>query len=235
MKIFVIDCETTGLDPAHDRVVELAAVEVRQASDLKRWVAGHGAQSFVNPHIPVPPESSGIHHIIDADVVGAPDLGEALDHVLTPMWRESVDIVAAHQARFDHGFLPPLKEKRWLCTWRCSLHVWPDAPTHSNAGLFYWLGFPRLTSVEHHRALFDATLTAHILRRLLEERSVDELLKLSRKAVVLKKVSFGMHFGKLWTEVPGSYLEWARNIDDFDPDVKFTIKTEIARRAALQS
>jgi exodeoxyribonuclease X len=77
-------------------------------------------------------------------------------------------------------------------------------------------------------------MTAHILCRLLAERSVDELLKLSTKAVVLKKVGFGKHRGQLWTDVPDSYLTWASG-QDFEPDVKFTVKTELARRAAAST
>ena len=129
--------------------------------------------------------------------------------------------------------LPPLKDKQWIDTYRCAMHVWPDAPNFKNATLFYWLGFKRIEPVEAHRATYDALLTASILDRLLDERPVGELLRLSTKAVVLKKIGFGKHFGKLWTEAPIDYLQWASN-QDFDPDVKFTIKTELARRRSAQ-
>ena len=76
-------------------------------------------------------------------------------------------------------------------------------------------------------------MTAFILTKLLDERTVEALLKLSTKAVLLKKVSFGKHFGQLWTEVPDSYLDWAVR-QDFEPDEKFTIKSEIARRKDAQ-
>jgi exodeoxyribonuclease X len=229
MKIFVIDTETTGLDPASDRTVEIAAVEVFETLG-GAWYVGEGVGCFVNPRRSIPPEASAVHHITDEDVVGAPDMGEALDRVLTPMWQTAVDIVAAHNAPFDKGFLPPLKEKRWIDTHRCALHVWPDAPNHKNQTLRYWLKLGKMAG-DPHRALFDAQVTAHILCRLLAERTVDDLLKLSRKCVVLKKVGFGKHFGQLWTEVPPDYLQWASR-QDFEPDVKFTVKTEIARRAA---
>jgi exodeoxyribonuclease X len=236
MIIHVLDTETTGLDPAKDSVVEIASVELVGAiaegkTGPTQWQIGDIASSYVNPHKPIPPEASGIHHILDADVADAPDLGEAIDHVLTPMWRESVDIVAAHNARFDRDFLPPLKDKRWIDTWRCALHVWPDAPSHANCALYYWRKFPRLSAIAHHSALFDATVTAHLLCQLLAERGLDELLKLSTKAAVLRKVNFGKHRGALWTEVPIDYLAWAAK-QDFDPDVNFTIKTEMARRSA---
>lgn len=237
MRLHVIDTETTGLDPATDRVVEIAAIEVREVEvdgaepRAPRWAIGPGDASFVKPGVLISFEAMGVHHIIESDVADAPELGEALDRVLTPFWRETVDIVVGHNCRFDRDMLLPLREKRWLDTYRCSLHIWPDAPNHKNAVLYYWLGFPRPALVNAHSALFDARLTANILCRLLAERSVDELLHLSTKAAVLKKVGFGMHFGKLWTEVPTGYLEWARG-QDFDPDVKFTVKTELARRSS---
>ncbi len=234
--IHVVDVETTGLLET-DRVVELAAVEVTgvvadPTTGLVQWRVGAPVSSFVNPQRPIPPEASGVHHICDEDVSGAPWLGDAIGEVL-PLWETTVDVVAAHNAKFDKPFLPPLAVKRWICTWRCSMHVFPDAPSFSNGALFYYLGFKRgLGAPAPHRAGFDVWMTAHILTRLLEERSVDDLLKLSRKAVVLKRVPFGKHFNELWTEIPDGYLDWASK-QDFEPDVKFTVKTEIARRAAL--
>ena len=235
MIIHIVDTETTGLDPTSDRVVELAAVQIKElsvegVSPLNpTWTIGAPASSFVNPRKPIPPEVTAVHHILDADVANAPDLGEAIDRVLTPFWRETVDIVAAHNARFDRDFLPPLKDKRWIDTYRCALHLWPEAPSFKNASLFYWKGNRRIEPVEAHRAAYDALLTAHLLQAMLAERTVDELLKMSTKAVLLRKVAFGKHAGQLWTEVPGSYLAWA-STQDFDPDVKFTVKSEIARR-----
>jgi exodeoxyribonuclease X len=230
-KIFIVDTETTGLDPATDRVVELAAIRLEQVDDVT-WEHTLMGSSFVNPRRPIPPEASAVHHIVDSDVADAPDLGEAIDHLLTPFWFDNIHIIAAHNARFDRDFLPPLKEKRWIDTYRCAMHVWPDAPSFKNAVLFYWRGFKRIEPVEPHRAAYDALLTTHLLIALLAERTVDELLRLSTKAVVLRTVRFGKHSGSLWTEVPIDYLQWASR-QDFDPDVKFTVKTEIARRAGV--
>jgi exodeoxyribonuclease X len=171
--ITVIDVETTGLDCAKDSVVEIAAIEV--ALDHMEWgKIGPPRVSFVNPHRPIPPEVSAIHHIIDSDVAEAPDLSEALDHVLTPMWPQSVDIIAAHNVKFDRGFLPMLHDKRWLCTWRCAMHVYPDAPSFSNAALFYWLDGKRPADVRPHRGDFDVIMTATILCCLLGLRTLDE-------------------------------------------------------------
>lgn len=227
MKIFVVDTETTGLDPATDRVVEIAAVGM--SSGENGWSIGDGARSLVNPRRPIPPEASAVHHILDADVANAPDMLEAIDRVLPLAWQDSVDVFVAHNARFDLGFLPMLKDKRWIDTYRCALHVWPDAPRHNNCTLFYWLGIPRFEEARAHSALFDASVTARLLLRLLAERSVEELIALSTKLVVLKTCRFGKHAGTPWVDVPIDYLQWAAK-QGFEPDVNFTIKHEIKRR-----
>lgn len=233
MKIHIIDTETTGLDPAADRVIQIAAVELALDVDTKKWIPSRGITSFVNPGRPIPPEATGVHHIIDSDVEGAPTLDQALETVLNPLFM--VDVCAAHNAPFDKSFLPPLAERRWIDTLRCSKHVFPDAPNFQNSTLYYFLGFKRPDGIAPHSALFDAKITTRILIRLLAERTLDELLVLSRKAVLLKKVGFGMHFGKLWVDVPVSYLDWANGAEGLDPDVKFTVKKELARRAANNS
>jgi exodeoxyribonuclease X len=229
MIIHVLDTETTGLEPETHRVIELAAVELVEV-EPGSWKIGDGRDSLVNPHREISFEAMGVHHIQNKDVAEAPDLDEAIERVLSPTWRETVDIVAGHNCRFDRDMLAPLRDKRWLDTYRCAMHVWPDAPNFKNGTLFYWSGCTDAGVPRAHSSLFDAHMTAHILIKLLSLRSVDDLLRLSTKACVLKKVGFGKHFGKLWTEVDFGYLEWAaKNITD-DPDVKFTVRTEIDRR-----
>lgn len=188
-----------------------------------------GWQSFVNPGIPIPPETSAVHHIIDTDVADAPPLGTAIERVLGFSWEGRVDVVAAHNAKFDRGFLPPLKDKRWIDTYRCALHLWPEAPNHKNMTLRYWKGID-LPREGAHRALADALVTAHLLKLMLAERSVDELLALSDLPVVLRKVPFGKHAGALWADVPRDYLDWASRQKFDNADVMHTVKHEIKRR-----
>lgn len=227
MIINVLDTETTGLDPEVDRVVEIAAIEVEEI-DHNVWRIGDGHSSLVNPHREISFEAMGIHHIQNEHVADAPELEDAIARVLV----SPVDIIAGHNCRFDRDMLPTLRDKRWLDTYRCSMHIWPDAPNFKNGTLFYWLGCAEDRAPQSHSALFDAHMTACILIKLLDERSVDDLLLLSTKACLLKKVGFGKYFGKLWEEVPTDYLDWGKN-QEFDPDVKFTIKSEIARRRGV--
>jgi exodeoxyribonuclease X len=240
MTIYVIDTETTGLEPDGNGVCEFAATELYQ-DDAGGWHVGKGIAQFVDPGRPIPPEASGIHDITDQHVAGAAKLIDVLGYLIPAQARPVVEkgtIFAAHNAPFDIGFLPMLRKAKWIDTYRCALHLWPDAPNHKNATLRYFLNLEippwtleRRERMRSHGALFDTAVTAALLREMLKSRSVDELIALSTQPVVLRKVGFGKHFGTLWTDVPIDYLEWARG-QDFDQDVAHTIKHELARRRA---
>ena len=67
--ICVLDTETTGLDPANDAIVEFAACVVQMTDGA--WAPSEVFSRFVHPGMPIPPESSAIHHIVDVDVADA--------------------------------------------------------------------------------------------------------------------------------------------------------------------
>lgn len=74
--IFVIDTETTGVDPQTDRVIELGAAWLRggEITDTRRML--------INPERPIPQEASRIHHIYDEHVRTAPTFREAADRLM---------------------------------------------------------------------------------------------------------------------------------------------------------
>lgn len=218
--ITVVDVETTGVDPAVDKVVELAAV-YRSPNQLGcNWKS-----TLVNPGRPIPPEASAVHHIRDRDVAEAPALSGAWELINTPdeAW-------AAHNAAFDRGFLPPV-EQPWICTWRCALHLYPEAPSHSNQCLRYYLGLDDevrqhvqlATDGAPHRALYDALTTAVILMHMLKTHTVEQLVALSTQPVILTTVRFGKHRGAAWSSLPHDYLRWILR-QDFDADVVCTAR-----------
>ena len=237
--IIVMDVETTGLE-AHDRVCEVAAVPV--VGDPPVHVVGRGVTSLVNPGIPIPPQASAIHHLVDEDVQGAPTLAEALDQCFDGMegGDDEAPILAAHNAPFDRGMLPPLKDFQWIDTYRCSLHLWPEAPSHSNQALRYWRGVKVrgdrgeggwLRHSMPHSALFDAYTTAALLVEMLKERTPEDLLRLSETPVLLHTCRLPAHKGKPWSEVPYGYLRWAAGQRDpgWDADTQHTIEHHLER------
>ncbi len=76
--IAFLDVETTGRDPQKDRVIELGIVVGTFGSldNLQR----HGW--MINPGVPVSAESSAVHGITDADLVGKPTFASAVPTII---------------------------------------------------------------------------------------------------------------------------------------------------------
>jgi DNA polymerase III subunit epsilon len=141
LPIALIDVETTGRDPAVDRVVELAVVVGRggEVVDRRSWL--------VNPGRPIPEESRAVHGITDEMVAGKPEFSAIASEVLLAF--DGV-IPAAYNASFDRAFL--LAELR-----RCGCDVLP-ASLSPNVEWFDPLVWAReLHQFERGKALSDMT------------------------------------------------------------------------------
>lgn len=203
MRYWVVDSETTGVSD-EDRAVEVGGFLCEGTEIIKHY------QSLVNPGIPIPCTASAIHHIVDQDVVNAPSIEDAI----APFFDEDFDFVVAHNAKFDMRFMD-FGQAPWACTWKLAQVVYPEAPSHSNQALRYMLG---LKSPEYsdlamaHRALYDSEVTTYLFHNLLEKAVSDDpiagMLKVSNSPILLKKVAFGVHKGKMWHEVPRNYLDY---------------------------
>lgn len=223
-KIIVVDTETTGLGDA-DEVIEVAVVRLD----------GGSASSLIRPRVPISVEARAAHHISDRDLARAPTMADLLLH--DPYFFRA-DVLVAHNAEFDlrmlrqsrvpAAALPP----RTICTWRCALHVFPDAPSYGNQVLRYHLGIggPVKGDLPSHRALSDAIVTSRILTRMLEANTVDRLVELTTTPVLLRTVKFGKHAGKLWEDVDTDYLAWITSKSDFQADVLHTARHWLAER-----
>src|SRR6185295_15603996 len=60
--------ETTGVNVGKDRIVEIALLKIHPPSGEKK----ESKRYLINPTIPIPPESSSVHHITDKDVKDMP-------------------------------------------------------------------------------------------------------------------------------------------------------------------
>lgn len=225
----VWDTETTGIDPAKDRVVEVAYV----LTDLEQVLVS--GEHLVNPGMVIPPEASAIHHLVDADVAGAPPLNEVLARIREDLRPWGVSAFSAHNAQFDSAFLPTIKGRPWICTYRLARRLLPDQPAFGNQFLRYALNLqvPEAKGLPAHRALADAFVTAAILRRLVRMAldNAQGLLELGAFAeeleqpMLLKTVGFGKHKGQPWAQVPKSYLRWLlENMKDRDQDTDHTAR-----------
>lgn len=88
-----IDLETTGLDLARDRIIELAVLRISPGGDVLERV-----RRF-DPGIPISPEATAVHGIRDEDVAGEPPfprVARSLAELLEPC-----DLAGFNIRRFD--------------------------------------------------------------------------------------------------------------------------------------
>lgn len=234
--IRVVDLETTGLAPPDAAPCEVGAVDIREHCDLAPWKIDSVSYSLLcNPSRPIPPEISAIHHIVDEDVSDAPFWPSVIEQVSA---RDdgmlSPQVFAAHNAKFERQWFTDevTGGKPWICTYKCAVRLWPDAPSHGNQALRYWLkpnGLDREIAAVAHRAFPDAYVTAFLLLEMLKKESVETLIEWTSKPILLSTIRFGKHAGKKFAELPTDYLQWMTR-QDFDEDVAFTVKAELKRR-----
>ena len=244
MMVYVTDLETTGFDndPLAE-IIEIACLEypLLQGDLLEsagvpsgpRWV---NFVELVKPERPIPAVTSAVHHITDRTVRDACSIDDVARRLFYALPDDA--ILVAHTAKFEAHFLNPLaaangKTLRWICTYKLACRLFPDAPTHSNAGLFYWLGIPAsdpdywhsfFSHEQLHRAKPDAIITQYLLEKMLEKVTLDEALKISAEPALQPRCGFSKeHKGKPWSEIDEGFLKWVLHPDrDFDEDTKFT-------------
>ena len=92
----VFDIETTGLSSERDKIIEISAVKV---SNMQ--ISGEFS-TFVNPGQKLSHFTTSLTSITDQDLIGAPDIKEALPKFLA--FAEGA-ILVAHNASFDIGHI----------------------------------------------------------------------------------------------------------------------------------
>ena len=229
----VIDLETTGDGPANGGVVEIGCQDLVMGADGSWALHGGPLAELVKPGRPISAVTSAIHHIVDEDVADARAWADVAPGFLRGGAPEAL---AAHRAAFEKRWCPPplTGRARWICTYKCALRIWPDAPSHSNQGLRYWrrpCGLDRATGLPAHRAGPDAYVTAHHLRDMLAVASVEQLLAWSAEPALLVRVPAGALRGRRWPELDdaqlGQVLDGAFGLNQ---DMMFSASAELARR-----
>ncbi|MFT4253084.1 MAG: exonuclease domain-containing protein [Caulobacter sp.] len=229
-RVRVIDLETAGNGPQD--VCEIGWQDVVHDAD-GRWRVDDEARGarLVNPGRPISPETMAVHHILDADVAGASFWKDAAPGVLRPVG--GVAALAAHRASFEQRYCTPALagSAPWICTWKCALRLWPHLQSFSNQMLRYQRmpeGLDHQLGLPAHRAMPDAYVTAHHLRDMLNEASLDQLLAWSAEPGLLPRVPTGAHRGKSWDQLDGEALLLLAK--DRDVNLRFSAETELRRR-----
>ncbi len=178
--IVVLDFETTGLNTRKDRMIEFGAVKLAHGQIVD------SLDLFINPGFPLPQKIKELTHITDQDVMDQPMAAEILPRILGFIGDCPV---AAHNAKFDVSILQnELKrvgqtfEGTVLDTLSFARKLYPDMKSHKLGAVCKKLG---VSLKDAHRAVNDATATAHCLALMLDEtakrgcQTLDDLNDLS--------------------------------------------------------
>lgn len=203
-----LDLETTGATPLRDRITEIALVRFDHGIETVRW------QTLVNPQQPIPPFIQSLTGISDAMVTDAPLFSEVADKLLALL---EGSVLAAHNVRFDHGFLKSefkrlgitLRQKV-LCTVKLSRLLYPQFYSH---GIDAIVSRHQITGLARHRAMGDVEAILVMLndaKRDLGEAAVQAAAMQLMAAPTLPPHIDASMVGEL-PEAPGVYLFYGEN------------------------
>lgn len=165
-----VDVETTGLDPLHDEIIELAMTPFLYSREGQIHGVGESFQAFREPSRPIPQEVTAITGITDAMVAG-----HKIDPSDVATFAAPAAFVVAHNAAFDRRFLERYCDVFVTKPWACSMSQidWAGeghegvklAYLASGAGFFY----------DKHRAANDCAAAIELLSRPLPKSGVPAL------------------------------------------------------------
>lgn len=158
-----IDLETTGLEPKHDKIIEIGALRVEKGQITDRFA------TFVNPGRKLEERITELTGIRDEDLTDAPYIQEVLPKLLDFMG----DLpILGHSILFDFSFLKKAAvnekltfEKRAIDTLKIARKYLTELESRSLDYLCNYYQIPH----QAHRALEDARATHLLYGKLAEQ------------------------------------------------------------------
>lgn len=222
-----LDCETTGLDPKADRIIEIAVTKFTFSETLETF------ESLIDPECTISESSIAIHHISQEMVSGQPKIAEALPKILKLIDRH---IVIGHGIKLDLQFLA---ESAKRCQVPASLdslttidtlrlaRLYGESPTNSLERLREHFN---IEAEGAHRAMSDVIVNISVFKYLSQSfKTTEQLLERLKKPILMKTMPLGKYKGRTFHEIPIEYLKWAAHAD-FDQDLLFSLRTELQKR-----
>ena len=148
----VVDCETTGLSPDDDVIIELGLRRFHYDDRGVITYVGKPYSWLEDPGYSLPPEVTRLTGLTDADVAGRSLDEDRIDELML-----GATIRIAHNARFDRAFverqLPLTAGATWACS--CEEVPWRERGFDGAARNLGWLLMQTGSWHDGHRAIAD--------------------------------------------------------------------------------
>ena len=211
-KLIFLDTETTGVKPM-DRLCQLAY----KCGDKE-------VNELFKPPLSIPPEASAVNHITnkmvdDKEVYSGSKTMKELQDML-----DDFGIIIAHNAPFDIGMLKRegmVTHKRFIDTRKLAIFLDKESKLsgYSMQYIRYYLKLE--IEADAHDAYGDIIVLEKIfnifkdsMQKEFGDKTIEKMIEISTKPVLIKKMTFGKHKGKMMEDVPRDYLDWLYNNAD---------------------
>ncbi|HEX6689830.1 MAG TPA: exonuclease domain-containing protein [Burkholderiales bacterium] len=173
----IVDLETTGSDPASDRVTEIAVLAIDNFGVTGEW------STLVNPGTGIPGPIQALTGITSEMVAAAPRFAQLAGELY-----ERLDgrVFVAHNARFDYGFLRREFDRagirftaKTLCTVRLSRRLYRGEPHHNLDSV---IARHNIDCRARHRAMGDADALWQFLR-IVEREHGGEVVDVAARQI----------------------------------------------------
>lgn len=222
-----LDCESTGLDPQKDRLIEIAVARFTFDQVLETF------ESLVDPECEIPQVSQEIHKISSEMLQGKPKIAAILPDILKMV---NGHILVGHGIGFDIALIAAeakrsqiptnIEKLRFIDTLRMA-RLYGESPINSLERLRQHFN---IAPEGAHRAMSDVIVNIEVFKYLAKSyKTTEELFKILEKPIKLKVMPLGKHKGRKFDEIPVEYLLWAER-KDFDQDLLFSIRSELRNR-----
>jgi exodeoxyribonuclease X len=231
MKLRIIDTETTSLN---GEVIEFAMITTDERLNIISI-----QNNLIKPSSPVEPSASCIHHITNEMLEDKPTFKEVVSEYKVDYEK---DMFIAHNSPFDKRMLikegmSELKDVKWLDTLKLAQKLLPKRYGEDKLGTLFY-GYKCYLTMESegdsHRASHDCLMLIEVLKRIMEEFSLDINQVYDKSIAPKEKLPFGKtkcffkkHKGELWQDVKKGdpdYCEWIKSTFEGDSKNKELLK-----------
>jgi DNA polymerase-3 subunit epsilon len=228
----VVDLETTGSQPAWDRITEIGVIEVDGFEVSSEW------STLVNPGAAIPAAIQALTGITGEMVARAPSFAELAGDLYE---RLAGRVFVAHNARFDYGFLRREFERAGLkfhaktvCTVRLSRRLYGGHASHSLDSLIARHG---LACPARHRALPDADAVWQFLRLAAREHGAEIVAVAARQ--VARQPALPPHLERTTIdeipEAPGVYVFYGEAGTPLYVGMSRTLRSRVLQHFSLST